>query len=472
MSIDQKIRLIATQFVNSDCRSKAVFTNADTRISSKLTSFSDFSNTFNNQIKTAGTIYYKTANWSTNFTPTTQTLTDINMTDRFTNESTLLSLLNKIRICYNLLNEPYKLIQLQKGNLPNIDTYQVISLNEGTLTYRRANLSECNTALTDLLCLNINEKTTNFTAVKRVLQAFEMIIHVYIAMKIEQNPETTPITDATVALINNKNLSIRDSSSGEYAIFRSQLSDMETRYNTNLDTVDNQNTLLKELKSDVKAEKIKFESHSNIFNKNNIVYYIFLILFIIACGFLLYSIQYEKNERSKLIVGGVFALSVISLLIMYFLNMTYLKEDFTSPEATQTNLNNSIYQYLDDTLFLSVIEDHADTYKSINGIVDKEINRYDIINHQLKLEKTALNDVQADDYRNARVLQYRVYLFLHILIILSITTFIFLQIGQNIIVFTIALLLVLFMIYIYILNTENLVHTDAKKLYWGQPSII
>jgi len=38
-------------------------------------------------------------------------------------------------------------------------------------------------------------------------------------------------------------------------------------------------------------------------------------------------------------------------------------------------------------------------------------------------------------------------------------------------VFGIALLLVLFAIYLYIMNTENLVHTDAKKLYWGQPSI-
>jgi len=103
--------------------------------------------------------------------------------------------------------------------------------------------------------------------------------------------------------------------------------------------------------------------------------------------------------------------------------------------------------------------------------MSKEFNYYDSLTTQLKQSKEKLNSAQVQDYRTAKVLQYRVYLFLQILMIVSLVVLINLYVGTNNYLLAFMVFLVLFMVYMYILNTQNLVHTDATKLYWDQPNL-
>jgi heme/copper-type cytochrome/quinol oxidase subunit 4 len=478
--IQTKITLIGDQFIQSDCRTPYLLTtSAATNLPKILESQSTFATALNpsgNAIETpTKIIYYKTSSGWTTSQPSSPII-DINFTNYFVSATNLLATtLNNLTICYNILDTPSFLTALKAGNTMTVPKYTTSGFSSPNLTYNTTNLADCQTAMTTLFgtsYASIDEDTTNFTAVKRLLKAYIYTIHVYIAMTIEgNNNNDAPITYRITTMITNANLGVRDATTGEYRTFRNEIQASHSAYSNNLDRIDKIDTKLKELKSDVKEERQKMETHSNILNKNSVVYYVFLLLFIVASIVLLYAVQEAKEDRSKIIVGVVFGGSALSLAILYFLNMTYLKEGFTAYTATQTTLDALIKIHLEDTLFLSEVRQHSHTINSVSQIVNKEIDRYDTINHQLKLEKSGLHDVEADDYRNARVLQYRVYMLIQIIIIVSLAIFIFLQTGENIVVFGIALLLVLFAIYLYIMNTENLVHTDAKKLYWGQPSI-
>jgi hypothetical protein len=291
-------------------------------------------------------------------------------------------------------------------------------------------------------------------------------------MKLESDGGSTYIKDAIINKLNAENNSVNDSKYG-YIGMQKRLEQTTNNYNTHLDTIDNLDVQLEDLKEDVVKEKSIKATNSNILNKNTVVYYVFLVLFIILACVLLYALQHQEDSKSKLYVGGVLVTSIVAMILIYFLNMSYLKEGFaTAQPVTSASLNELIVTYLTDTVNIALLNKSDSTYKSVMHVVNKEIDRYDGINKQLKLEAAGTNDIQVDDYRNARVLQYRVYLLLQLMIILSIAMFIYLYTGENVLLFGIVLLLVLFVIYLYIMNSHGMVHTDAKKIYWGEPSII
>lgn len=418
---------------------------------------------------------YKPATW-----PNTQIsqLNDINFTPALppVASGNLLELLNQLRICYNLLDDLTKFsgYKAQTADL-RVGKYSMTGTTPGTYA-PPADLAEINTAMDKIFSTNaylkLHQDKTSFYAVKRLLKAYEYIIHVYIAMTLEDpNNSPTHVTDAIIIQLTAENNSASDKNYG-YNSMQQKLDQTTKKYDTHLGTIDNLDVQLEDLKEDVVKEKSIKATNSNILNKNTVVYYVFLLLFIILAGVLLYALQKQEDAKSKLYVGGVLVTSIVAIILIYFLNMTYLKEGFTTSTVTTGSLNDQIVTYLTDTMNIALLNINDRTYKSVIHVVNKEIDRYDGINTQLKLEAAGTNDVQVDDYRNARVLQYRVYLLLQIMIILSIAMFIYLYTGENVLLFGIVLLLILFVIYLYILNSHGLVHTDAKKIYWGEPSII
>jgi hypothetical protein len=423
-------------------------------------------------------IYYKCANnsWTTTICTVGTIIKDINFTATLTGTGNrILPVLDNLRICYNLLNNPAKFNTFKNsGTAVTVDKYRMTRSNN-VINYTTADRIAIGDALTAILQdhATLDPNKTSFIAVTRLLKAYEYIIHVYIAMNIEPytNDSTlTPITELILNKLNAENNSLNNNSTG-YISIQDRITKIRNTYDDRLKTIDGSDILLKDLKEDVLKEKTEKNTNSNILTKNTIVYYVFLTLFIILICVLLYTLQKKGDDKSKVIVGGVVVASIVAMIIIYFLNMTYLKEGFITNIMAQANLNTYILQYLTDTLSISLMDDQYIRYSGVTQVLNKEIDRYDVINHQLKLESLGLNDIQVDDYRNARVLQYRVYLLLQIIIILSVAMAIFLYIGENVLLFGVALLLVLFVIYLYIMNTNSLVHTDAKKIYWGQPSI-
>jgi hypothetical protein len=384
----------------------------------------------------------------------------------------ILTILDTLRICYNLLDDPAKLTAYY-GSGTTVNKYSMNTSFAYDTSVTIKSSDSANAIKSIFPSGTLDPTKTSFLAVKRLLKAYEYIIHVYIAMTMEPGTGTslTPITDLILNQLNDDNNSLNDNVNG-YRNIQNQITAATTAYNNGLGRIDGLDIQLEDLKDEVVKEKQQKTTNSNILNKNTIVYYVFLLLFIILVCVLLYALQNKEDEKSKLYVGGALATSIVAMIVIYFLNMTYLKEGFTPISASTSTLIDGINRYLSDTLNISLMTDKYSRYNDVLHVVNKEIDRYDVINHQLKLEAVGTNDVQVYDYRNARILQYRVYLLLQIIIILSVATIIYLYTGENILLFGIVLLLILFMIYLYIMNTHGLVHTDAKKIYWGQPSII
>lgn len=384
-------------------------------------------------------------------------------------QNPILAILNKLRICYNLLDNPDKFDDYKTSSGATVDKYSMnASLNyETTLIKSIDNNSEIKSIFPSG---TLDPAKTSFLAVKRLLKAYEYIIHVYIAMTIETG-SSTQITELILNQLNQDINSLNDNVNG-YRNIQDKITSATNSYNNGLATIDGLDIRLEDLKEEVVKEKTSKVTNSNILNKNTIAYYIFLLLSIILACVLLYALQKKDDDQSKIYVGGALATSIVAMIVIYFLNMTYLKEGFMTAAQAESTLQDRINTYLSDTVNISLMTDKYARYNDVLHVVNKEINRYDGINQQLKLEAAGTNDVQVDDYRNARVLQYRVYLLLQIMIILSVAMFIYLYTGENILLFIVVLLLIVFSIYLYIMNTHGMVHTDAKKIYWGQPSII
>ena len=469
-----KVGLIGLNLIDSECQSTYLTSNTGSNLPVLLATKGSWfvtSGGASGNISTSGDIYYKNnTTWVTE-QPTTS-ITGINFTNILTNHSNLLNLLDSLRICYNLLDDPnnQKLTDYNSTSGVSVNKYSMTSA--GTYATILIKSTDTTNAIKILFPTdNLDPAKTSFLAVKRLLKAYEYIIHVYIAMAIESTDATRPITTLILNKLDNENNSLNDNVNG-YRNIQNKITTVTDIYNNRLDKIDNLDIELEGLKEKIVKEKINKTTNSNILKKNTIVYYVFLLLFILLVCILLYALQNNEDDKSKLYVGGVLATSIVAMIVIYFLNMTYLKEGFISETDAQTTLESYINKYLSDTVNISLMTDNYSRYNDVLHVVNKEIDRYYGINQQLKLEAAGTNDIQVDDYRNARILQYRVYLIIQIIIVLSVAMFIYLYTGDNILLFGIVLLLIIFAVYMYIMNTHNMVHTDAKKLYWGQPSII
>jgi len=160
---------------------------------------------------------------------------------------------------------------------------------------------------------------------------------------------------------------------------------------------------------------------------------------------------------------------------MQAVSKNYLTEPFAGG-----NQRNELYQesfieqsnkYLENTIYISLLVATYNRYGDISHAMNKEEYYYSGINHQLNLRKNELVDKYTVDYHVSKVLQYRIYLLLQILIILSVFINIGLYTGFTNVLLVFMMFLILFVLYMYIVNANNLVHTDATKLYWGQPNM-
>jgi hypothetical protein len=150
-----------------------------------------------------------------------------------------------------------------------------------------------------------------------------------------------------------------------------------------------------------------------------------------------------------------------------------LVEKFTGIADTDpvySAIINSFNTYLEHTTNIALLVDNYKRYGDITNAAKKEAYFYDGVNSQLKLRKETLHDKQTQEYRSAKVTQYRIYMLLQILLAVSIFVFIGLYTGPNSIVLTLMIITVIIIVYMYMITTNNLVFTDATKLYWGHPT--
>jgi hypothetical protein len=390
----------------------------------------------------------------------------------------VLDFLNTIRVVYNLLDyNTYKRFKANDNTI-EVNMYSMYSMGTG-LKYSKISGIDKLTNIAQKIIPNIqqlNVSKTNLMAIRRVLHLYDMLIHGYIGMHI-----TTDTNNYLTNIINKK---LTDSNNDLYNAdsgipnLQKKLDMRSNEYIKNMTTIDTIDKQLKSLKEDVSVERDNLVSHTRLLKKNSIVYFVFLIIFV-ACLIVLFGvISNSRNDENgtfrpimQIVLISIFAISVVSIIIMQVVGKNYLTEPFTNDTVLQTNFTDQSNKYLENTIYITLLVSTYNRYGDISYAMNKEEYLYSGINHQLNLRKNELVDKYTVDYHVSKVLQYRIYLLLQILIILSVCINIGIYTGFTTVLLVFTLFLILFVLYMYIVNSNNLVHTDATKLYWGQPNM-
>jgi hypothetical protein len=400
--------------------------------------------------------------------------------------ASLLELLNAIRVTYNLL-EPAKYKTYLEGSLTTVSMYE---LNDDNTDYKKfTNSAEdvetmrnlVNKFLINLDTLNVS--ITNVDALRRILLGYESMIHIYIAAHIYNNLQSTGfknLLETNIAYLNKFNLNIFDSTTNEgLNVLYSGLEERIKTYKDSKNDINVLNENLQKAKSDIQIEKNYINSHSKFYNSNKNMFFIFTLLFLLLLIVLLanyYGILMVSEATSKkvpLIIAGI---ALLLLVILYVSHRTVLTEPFAATDlTTYTTLALKVFdEYINHTINIIRVLDTYRGYGDISYAIKKEKNYYTGLEFNLNQNKETLNSIQAENYRQGKILRYRTYLFLQILITLSIIIAIMMyapgSLNTNIIYGVIGTFIILLWVYFYIFNINNLVRTDPRKLYWGQPS--
>lgn len=402
-----------------------------------------------------------------------------------TKSLSILELLNAIRITYNLL-EPQKwktFLELKDDEHLEVDMYQ---LEESANKYKKIKFTLNSTARDHIifkdtihnLINNIDDHTitNNLDVMRRILLGYENMIHVYLAgylYKKDSNASTTykHFLETTIRHFNRLNNNFYTDSSIDTGI-QTLYKELERRtvtYRNSKADITIVNDKLENVKKDIQMEKNYIDSHKDFYEKSQGLFYIFMFIFLIALAYLVIG-TVRGNQRITAVI--VFAISIVSILVLYSLTQYVMIEPFGDESLLKLynllTVENVFGEYVSNTLNVIQTIDTYRTYGDVSKSIAKEHRYYTNLHTQLANDKEKLNAVQMNYYREGRILRYRIYMFLQVLAVISL----FMIANNNsAFVYVPAAFVVLFIIYLYIFNVNNLVRTDSRKYYWGEATV-
>ena len=400
--------------------------------------------------------------------------------------SPLLDLLNALRVTYNLLDEAT--FSAYKAKLPNLSIAKYSLTASVYETVTAENVTSYVSKIIPSIS-TLDNTTSNIEAIRSVLKGYETIIHVYIAMFIRKvttnNQVPTGTLDSTfVSQLIDKFGTANDAiyTSGiNNAAMQLMLTDNISKYNSGITRVNDTDTIVTSQKEEVSKESINVANNSALLKNTSYVYYSTIAAFIVVV-IILGGILATKETKSDVVeafklkstVAVILVLSTVAFVALYSINNNVFEQFDVFPTDSEltSSLASEFVKYLEIAIYKALITDTNMRYGDINQSLKKQVADNENTAFQLKIEKETLHDTQADKYHTVKDMEYQTYLFLEIVILASIATFAHLYTSAAdtyiAIVFT---LLLLFVIYVYVLKTNSLVHTDASKIYWKQPSL-
>jgi len=430
----------------------------------------------------------------------------------------ILEILDALRMAYNIL-EPttFQAYQLKKkGGRATLDTpilKYTLALKTGSTTeYVSTTENNINTIeitvkpIIDITKVDLN--TTRVEAVRRLLLLYESYIHTYLALLLLSrtnvgtsgaiNQARVVMYDICYDIVNQfiKRNEILESIGGNvYTVIK----DLEQRmqlYKNTRKGIEQENTELQNLKTDIRLEKDLLNISNSYSKKTNGVFYAYLAitLLIIVGVIVIFYTPTLSDGMKKLLMSIMAGITIIAYIIMYLVNRYVLAEPFSSSsvlpnfltidtintatdlDAQRTDLlaifNREALVYLNNTINMVLLMDSYRGYGNVNYSMQKEYQYYKDKNDTLTQDKNKINQAHRITYLNSRVNRYRVYYFLQLLLTITIAAFLATYFPDMLTFFTvIAVLIIVMFTYFYIINVNNLVRTDGKKLYWGQPNL-
>lgn len=479
---------IQTYYLGKNARNELNTGDGDNDVLPILLSYSHFTTMYLSGTITDTEIYYKTRTadvWTKSMpTDVADDVMEFNMSLAIpTNSITakLLALLDNIRVTYNLLDDVAIKRYMAQDNTLEVNRYALnnsLSTPMTPMTYHKiTNITEIRTHVVNIIpdIDKIDSSSSNLLVIRRVLLGYESMIHCYIALYTNNQS----ISDLTNKKFKKMNSDLLDRATG-IGKLQTALTNRVNMYNAQIKTIGTIDKDLVKFRENVEAESDDAISNEGYLKKNTIMFLIIMLIFIVCAVSLtgVLIVQQDKNAspttmaKQKILVGIVFVVSAISMIVVYFVNQMTNVEKFALAEDAPrvSEITYTFNTYLEYTINIALLVDNYKRYGDITNAAKKEAYFYDGVNSQLKLRKETLTDKQTQEYRSAKIAQYRVYMLLQILLAVSIFVFIGLYTGPNSIVLTFMIITVLIIVYMYLITTNNMVFTDATKLYWGHPT--
>ena len=398
-----------------------------------------------------------------------------------------MDLLNSFAAAYNFLDS-VNFKNFKQEGIITVKDYTGTDLNIVSINYTAATIpAEQNK--TDIInkVLNVQAISSDTTvartdAIRRLFLGYIYMIEIYIALKMYETDTTTNnyatknILETCIKKFIKLNESMYDTTvQGGIGKLYDGLEKRMQDYKSSKQIINNLTVDINKEKDGVRVEQNYIDSHSSFLSNNQISFYSFTIIFLVLLVSMLY-IYYGPTSpilKQKIYAAAAGA-SLIILVIAFMVNKFVILEPFQATPQEVTLYSNIAVGVLDEYLNHTInVLRMIDTYRSYGEIatsITKEKNFYTNAHEELKLNKGALNAIQAERLRQAKILRARTYLFIQILITISFLMLL-LSYQYNILYIIIAAFIILMWVYLYVFNINNLVHTDSKKFYWQQPSM-
>ena len=406
-----------------------------------------------------------------------------------TNKPTMdaLDLLNSFTAAYNFLNPQNFATYKTNDDGVSIKDYKGTALTVAKKTGNRSTGTGY-----DIVnkVLNVDAITNDTTtarpdAIRRVFLGYIYLIEIYIAAYMhEKNTNSADYTTKNILetcikkfIKLNEAMYDTTTTAGIGKLYKG-LEQRMSDYKTSKNQLNTLATSIDKTKSGITLEQNYINSHTSFLKSNQTSFYLFMTIFLVLLAVLLYTYYGSMSKGAKQkVMALVSGLSLI-ILVLAFLTYKYVVlEPFeqNTITTTRTGLYTDIAlgvfsEYLTNTINVLRLLDTYRSYGEIAQSIAKEKNYYTNVADELKLNKGELNSVQANRLREGKILRYRTYLFIQILITLSFLMLL-LTYQYNILYIIIAAFIILVWVYFYVFNVNNLVRTDPKKFYWGQPDM-
>ena len=251
----------------------------------------------------------------------------------------------------------------------------------------------------------------------------------------------------------------------------------ELIYDTKAEGLEKINEKLDELQTKINIGSSKLEQNKKNFTNQSIMYYITIVLFIIFVS----SLALVRNNKQylRLLSIPIAVLSIVYITILYTVNKIKIVEAFsTTPNSPTIIENNNVKvldafnKYLLHTLYISLLLKSYKHYNVTNDSINKEFNYYNKQEIKQKHINSKIVDSNAVYYLDNKIYEYRSYM-LHIITVIITSSILLSSYTDNkrtvdTIMWS-AVMFIVIVIFIYIMNVNNLVRTEPRKLYWYPP---
>ena len=424
------------------------------------------------------------------------------------------SLLDYLTVTYNLLdNNTFKeYLKKKKSGSKNMDTkVNRYFLNDKNTDTRQRYLVALKyiewrvKKIINLEALVNDTRGTQLEAIRRVILMYITIIHMHIlqfALKKTPTSEEDTETDRVklynilynihdqVVDYNNK----LDNIGGKHEQILKSTQARFNRYKKLKDSVNEENDELLDNKVLIGNTKDKYSASKGYSSKAKILVLSYIVLFVIIVVPTL-SVSYNLSlnyETKKLVVAVMLGGAILTYMGSVFIknrvltyetfsNMFVVQNKLTINQYEVSNINeylSDLYvsvgrefvKYLDHTITTSLILNSYNLYGDVNHSISKELDYYENTNYQLKNENSRLEQAKRINYYDAYINRIRITFFVSIILTITVSAFVSSYFpGSLSLVSVVMLIVILILTYIYIMNVNNLVRTDGKKLYWGHP---